>query len=600
MKKTIARNIAILSAIFVAVFSIMLITNYFQVKGSDMLQTDVIETLKQMNDENANNPELKEQIRRLDLLARKAYFISHERLMAGVYILLAMVVILIVALRLFYAEMKNIPDKEIDPIDDWAIKTSARKYVKWIGGGLIAAAFVFAFFTSPLLKSLTADTGKQGMLTETQIENFEYEELSEENTVIPKSDSEEIIHTAEVQESTSESDKEETVAEPVMEISGVTHNSFRGNNANGISSARNIPVSWNLASGENILWKNPIPRQGYNSPVINGNKIFISGADNEARELYCYELSSGKLLWTLKAQNIPGSPAQMPATNDDTGLAASTVTTNGTQVCAIFASGDLICADMDGKLLWAKNIGVPKVHYGYASSLLSYGNTLFIQYDDPGSQRVIALDMATGAERWSKARTERQPSWSSPVIVMVNNRPQLILIGNPGITSYNPGTGEQNWRVECMSGEPCTSAAFANGIVFAANEYATLIAINAEDGSVLWKENEFLPEIASPVATRDFVFIATTYGVVASFNAQTGEMIKYIETNADFNSSPIIVEGKVYLTCVEGKVFVFSANSDFNLINSFDTGEKTFATPAFTDKKIVIRTEKNLYCVEAK
>ena len=603
MKKIIARNIAIVSAIFAAVFSIMLITNFFQVRSSDTLQTGVIETLKQMNDENANNPDLKEQIRQLDLLARKAYFISHDRLMAGLYILLVMVIILIVSLRLFYAEVKNIPDKEIDPVDDWAIKTLARKYVKWIGGGLIAAAFIFAFLTSPLLKSFKINTGKQEMVADMQDfsvsdENELNTEHSHESILSSASDSEAITPSEEEKDSTSET--EEVEAAPVIEISRVTHNSFRGNNSNGISSARNVPVSWNPASGENILWKNPVPRQGYNSPVINGNKVFIAGADDEARELYCYELSSGKLLWTLAANHISGSPAQMPRTNSDTGLSASTVTTNGTQVCAIFASGDLICADMDGKLLWAKNLGVPQNHYGYASSLLSYGNTLFIQYDNSNGHKVIALDMATSAERWSKTRTEKQPSWSSPVMVNVNNSPQLILVGNPGITSYNPSNGEQNWRVECMSGEPCTSAAYANGIVFAANEHAKMVAINATDGSLLWSDNEFLPEIASPVATGDFVFIATTYGVVASFNAQTGELIKDMEMNTDFNSSPMIVEGKIYLTCTEGKVYIFSANGDFNLINSFDTGEKMFATPAFTDRKIVIRTEENLYCVEVK
>jgi outer membrane protein assembly factor BamB len=600
MKKTIARNIAILSAIFIAVFSIMLITNYFQVKDSDTLQIEVVETLKQMNDANADNPELKEQIRSLDLLARKAYFISHGRLMAGVYILLGMVVILIISLRIFYAEVKNIPDKEIDPIDDWAIKTSARRYVQLIGGGLIAAALIFAFLSSPWLKSFKTDAGKQAMLADIQGDNFGFEDFAEDTASdMQESDSGEITPSEEENSTQSGAEGAEEAA-PKIEISNVTHNSFRGNNSLGISNARNIPTSWDLATGKNILWKKPIPRQGFNSPVINGNRVFISGADNEARELYCYELSTGELLWSLAARNIPGSPARMPETQSDTGLAASSVTTNGQQVCAIFASGDLICADMDGKQLWAKNIGVPQNHYGYASSLLSYGNTLFIQYDNQSDRKVMALDMATGTERWSKTRTERNASWSSPIIANVNNTPQLILIGNPGVTAYNPSNGEQIWRVDCMSGEPAPGPAYANGIVFAATEYANMTAINAADGSVLWKDNEFLPEIASPVATRDFVLVATTYGVVATFNPQTGEMIKYMELDVDFNSSPIIVDGKIYLTCIDGKVFILTARSDFSLINSFATGEKTFATPAFTDRKIVIRSNNFIYCVEEK
>ena len=598
MKKTIARNMAIVSAIFVAVFSIMLITNYFQVRGSDVLQTGVIETLKELNDANADNPELKEQIRSLDLLARKAYFISHERLMSGVYILLGMVIILIVSLRIFYAEMKNIPDKEIDPIDEWAIKTSARKYVQLIGGGIIAAALIFAFLSSLWLKSFQTDSGKQVAIAEIPGENFDFDEFPDENMVLSESGSEEIQQPAEASDSPSEGNE----AAPANEISNVTHNGFRGNNSLGISSARNVPTSWDLASGRNILWKIPNPRQGNNSPVINGNRVFLSGADEEARELYCYELSTGNLLWKLEAKNIPGSPSQMPETAYGAGWASSSVATNGRQVCAIFATGDVICADMDGQQLWAKNLGVPENSYAYASSLLAFGNLLFIQYDNRNSPRVIALDMATGNERWSRPRPERLPSWTSPIIANVNNSPQLILIGNPGVTSYNPNTGEQNWRVECMSGEPAPSPAFANGIVFVATEYANMTAINAADGSILWRENEFLPEISSPVAVRDFVFLATTYGVVASFNAQTGKMIKYMELNGvpDFQASPIVVDGKIYLICDKGKVFIFSATGDFNLITSFDTGESSLATPAFTDKKIVIRTDNIIYCVEEK
>jgi len=507
-----------------------------------------------------------------------------------------MVIALVVSLRYYYAEVKNIPDKEIDPIDDWAIKTSARKYMQWIGGGLIVAALLLALLTSPWLKLLKADTVKQTTISEV-LQSAEYTENvapTGEDRTISESSIREVLT-----ENTTDSTPVETETIPAIEVSKVTHNSFRGNNSLGISLGRNIPTSWDLASGANILWEAPIRRQGFNSPVINGNKVFISGADAEARELYCYELSSGKLLWTLSASNIAGSPTEMPKTSNDTGLAASSVTTNGQQVCAIFASGDLICADMDGKRLWAKNIGVPQNNYGYASSLISYGNTLFIQYDNSNIQKVIAIDMATGAERWSKARTEKYSAWSSPAIITVNNNPQLILIGQPGVTSYNPGTGEQNWRVECItSGEPTASAAFVNGVIYVACEYATMTAINAADGAILWQNNEFLPEIASPVAFKDFVFIATTYGVVASFNAQTGKLIKDMELVSDFNSSPIVVDDKIYLACTEGKVFIFSATSDFNLINSFETGEKIFATPAFTDNKIVIRTENSIYCVQ--
>ena len=580
MKKTITRNIAIVSAIFIVVFSIMLITNYFQVVSSDTIQSEMLEKLKMENEETGDNPQLQEQIRELDLLARQAYFITLNKLKAGVVILLAMVAVFVMTVQFYFAKNRNIPNKNIAPVDDWLIKSKTRKYLTWTAGSLAVGGVIFAVLTSPYLKQNNHKKTTEIIETEEVVSGFSDTDLSQ---------------TTELTDSIPAT-PETVAAVDTLEISKVTHNGFRGNNSLGISYATKVPTSWNLASGKNILWKVKTPRKGFNSPVINGNKVFFSGADNEARELYCYELSSGKQLWKLTVKNIADSPAQMPKTTDDTGLAASTVATNGKQVCAIFATGDVVCADMEGKQLWAKNIGVPDNHYGYASSLLIFGNTLIIQYDNRNSPRVIALDVATGNLRWSKERPDKI-AWSSPIIATFDNKPQLILMGTPSITSYNPNTGEQNWRVECMSGEVGSSPASSNGIVYGANEYATLIAINAADGATLWKSDDFLPEVASPVATKDNVFVATSYGVMASYDAQTGELVKSMELNAEFYSSPVVVEGKIYLISVEGKVFVFTAKGDFNVISSFETGEKTFATPAFTDKKIVIKTEESVYCV---
>lgn len=602
MKKAILRNIAIVSAIFIVTFSIMLITNYFQVRGATPLQTEVVETLKELNDANADNPVLQEQIRQLDLLARKAYFVRYDHLMTGVYILLGMLAVFIICLRLYFAHDKHIPGKKIDPIDEWAMKSQARTYVAWVASGIVAIALVFAVLSSPYLK--TSKATDQGPATDMSARSqggeshpeAETPGFSPEVNAIPADEQQGEVATEET-----DSVHTETAEAPVEEavISKITHNAFRGNNSNGISSAKGVPTSWDLRNGTNIVWKHDIPRKGFNSPVINGNRVFFSGADEQARELYCYDLTTGEKRWSLAATNIPGSPAQMPQTTEDTGLAASSVATNGKQVCAIFATGDIICADMDGNQLWAKNLGLPDNHYGYASSLLIFGNVVIVQYDNQNSPKVMALDLATGSPRWSKSRTEKV-TWSSPIIAYINNAPQLILMGNPAITAYNPNNGEQLWRVECMSGEVGSSACSANGIVFGASEYAKLVAINAADGSVLWEGSDFLPEVASPVATKDNLYLATSYGVIASYDAQTGDLRKEHELNTEFYSSPIIAEGKVYIFSNDGKMHIFSANNDFNLLNSFETGERTFATPAFTDGKIIVRTENSIYCVANK
>lgn len=599
MNKDLYRNIAAVTAVFIITLSVMLITNYFQVRGITPLQTEVIETLKELNDTNADNPVLQEQIRQLDLLARRAYFIQEDHLKSGVYILLGMVLIFVLSLRFYFKGEMHIPDKEIDPIDEWMLKSKSRRYLTWGTLGLVAVALLFVFLSSPFLKPADKQEATEEALVTDSGEAAPIAAAEPEMTVEPQSE------VAPVSESTPDAPEAQATTEtpsvaeaPQPAASKVTSNAFRGNQANGISSAKGVPVKWDLAGGNNILWKKPIPRAGHNSPIINGNRVFFTGGDKEMRELFCYDLTSGEQLWSMQATNIPGSPSTPPSVTEDTGLASSSVATDGKHVCAIFATGDLLCADMSGKRVWAKNLGVPDNHYGFVSSLLIYGNTLYVQYDNNKDPQLFALDVATGNTRWVKKRTGKI-CWSSPIIAYVNQKPQLVLMGNPKMTAYDPTSGEQLWQVDCMGGEVCSCPASADGVIYGANEYAKLVAINGTDGQVLWESTEYLPEVSSPVATKSHLYLATSYGVLAAYDAKSGALVKEHELNEEFYSSPMIVEGKLYLFSNSGKLFVFSTDENFSLINSFETGERTLATPAFTDGKIVVRTEESIYCVAA-
>lgn len=603
MKKLIFRNIAILSAIFIVTLSIMLVTNYFQIKDVTPLQTEVVESLKQLNDSGVDVPGLQDQIRQLDLLARKAYFVRMDHLEAGLYILLGMFLVFILSLRYYFKDLKEIPTMEIDPVDDWLIKTNARRYVLGGASALAVVAVVFALLSMPGLKKTEgqeAETESELTAEATESASSSSDESSASVETNEVTEGETLAAAPEAETPAAPNEKEEAAPATVQApANNVSYQGFRGNNSNGYSTAKNVPTKWNLADGSNILWKQPVPKSGHNSPVIVGNNVFFSGADDQARELYCYDLNTGEKRWTVSASGIPGSPKTMPKTSHGTGLAASTVVADGGHVCAIFATGDMICADTNGKLLWSKNVGVPDNHYGYASSLLLFRDMVIVQYDNQANPRVFALDLATGAEKWSKSRPEKI-TWSSPIIATVNNQPQLVLMGNPAITAYNPMNGEQLWRVECLTGEVGSSPCSANGVVFGASEYSKLIAINGADGSVLWESTDYLPEVSSPVATKDNLYLATSYGVVAAFDAKTGELRKEHDLGVEFYSSPVIVGGKMYLFSNSGKMHIFSADNEFQLLDSFETGETTMSTPAFTDGKIVVRTESSIYCVAAK
>ena len=587
MKRNVYRNIALVTAIFALVLLVMMGVSWVQMRQVTPLQTEVMETLKQLNESNTENAELAEQIRQLDLLSRKAYFTQETHLKIGAWILCAMAVVIGLSLRMYFKDTKNLPEKELDPIDEWMIKCNARRYIGYGMFGVGCLVLVFAVFTSGTLRgwingmrntlaandSIAADTTSTALMSGTTVADTQK------------------VDSAVVAEA-----EEPTDTFPIPKL---TSNAFRGNNSSGHSSARNIPTSWNLKNGKNILWQKAIPKHGYNSPVVNGRNIFLTGADKKSRELYCFDLWTGELRWTVKADGISGSPSSMPNVTADTGLAASTVATNGKQVCAIFATGDVICADMDGKRLWAKNLGVPENHYGFASSLLMYGNELIIQYDNNSNAKLIALSTINGNQLWSKSRKDKI-AWSSPIIAKASGQQAVIVMGNPAITAYSVSNGSELWRVECMSGEVGSSPCASNGIIFGASEYATCIAINAATGEKIWEAGDCLPECSSPVATKDMLYVATSYGAVCAYDAKDGKVVKQHELSTPFYSSPVIADGKIWLFSNSGKCYIFSTGKDFKLITSFETGEKTFATPAFTDGMMVVRTDKSLYVVKKK
>ncbi|MCR5432773.1 MAG: PQQ-like beta-propeller repeat protein [Bacteroidaceae bacterium] len=616
------RNTAIVTAVFVLALASMLGVSYYQMQHVSPLESEVMETLKALNESNDENQKLQQQIRQLDLLSRKAYFVQEGQLKTGIYLLVGMVTVLVACLALYYKDTKNLPEKELDPIDEWMTKSHARKYLSWAAGAAALVGIAVFIFQSVGTKALTAQSDDvedksempqegteavQDSLQEIalaqadslkaaskreQSGNFSsYAEQKQarpkvkaDSTIIVKIDSAKVVETDTA-----------VVAEELPELK-IASKAFRGNNSSGTSSARGIATSWNLKSKKNILWQSTVPKHGYNSPVITGHNVFITGADEQARELYCFDVWTGELKWTVKADGISGSPSSMPKVNDDTGLAASTVATNGSEVAAIFATGDVICANMDGKRLWAKNIGLPDNHYGYASSLLMFGNILIIQYQNNSDARILALNTKNGNQIWSKA-TKDKIAWSSPIIAKLGGKSTLVVMGNPAIAAYNPGDGAELWRVDCMSGEVGSSPASADGLVFGASEYATCIAIDGATGETLWEASDYLPECSSLAATKDFVFCATSYGMVCAYDAKTGEVKKEHDLTTPFYSSPVVVDGKVYLFSNSGKVYIFKS-STFDLITSFETGEKTFATPAFTDGMMIVRTDESLYCVK--
>lgn len=621
------KRIAQIAGVFAFIISMLLIVNYAQYKRIDPVETELINSLVERLNENPEDNQLREQIRTVDLLARKAYFTSQWQVRTGGYLLLLCIAVLVIAMQIIKSKSLLevvVTDKE----DSFFEQKNARKWISISGIILVATALTFAFLTHNELSEEFSNAGLTGTdnnilgtieQTESYVEEvIVNEEIVEEPEVVEEKESvkveskpEEIkvkkvkskaklaqIETKEVVEEKAAPKVEKKLAEfPSEEEIFNNHPSFRGPGGNGISYRKNIPVSWDVESGQNILWKLEIPLHGYNSPIIWEDKIFLSGANSAKREVYCIDRNTGKILWTGEVKKIPGSPATSPKVTDDTGQAAPSLTTDGRRVYAIFANGDIIAFDMDGNQLWARNLGSAGNHYGHSSSLMLYQNVLIVQYDIKKSPRVLGLAVATGETLWETPRKVKV-SWASPIVVNTGEKTEVFLVAEPIVSSFDPITGEENWNVDCIFGEVGPSAGYADGVVFAVNEYAILVAIKiGETPEILWESDEYLSDVPSPVATSELLFMATSYGVVVCYNAKTGEIYWESEYDNGFYSSPMMVDGKIYLIDMQGIMHIFKVDKEFVLVGESELGETCMTSPAFTDGRIYIRGNKHLFCI---
>ena len=619
-KLKISRNIAVIAGIFCTGVAILLLLNFWQVSKSDPIESKALEALVQRLKQEPNNEELKEEIRNFDLLARKAYFNSEWQLKTGAYLILFGAVVLALALRVYYSAKSKIdePDEKLE--NEIASRILAQKGIIIVGAVVMVLAVVVSFASVNYLKeydseALVADTepgpdegievievGKSpaSVAEETNNESSPANEGSGNGEQTATAENPAGEQNDQPAENTSE---EKAKPKPASSSATLTVNSIKANSnslrgpfGQGVSYAKNIPTEWNGTDGTNVLWKSPVPKMGFNSPVIWGDKVFVAGADATSREVYCYDRNTGKLLWTGVANNIQGSPTAMPRVSSDTGLSAPTLTTDGKAVFAIFATGDIIAFDMTGKRLWARNLGVPNNHYGHSSSLITWAGKVYVQYDTNSGGRLLALNCENGETVWDKKR-EAKISWASPVLAEINGKYQVLLTADPIVAGYDSETGDEMWKVECMMGEVGPSVAFSDGLVFAANEYARLVAIDPKTSSVVWENDEYLPEASSPLAYNGLLIVCTSYGVIACYDAKTGEMYWEDDAGSTIYSSPVTDDGKLFIMDNDGVMRVYEMSKNLKKISENELGENSGPTPAFADGRIYIRGEKNLYCI---
>jgi len=611
----LAHRVVLISGIFCGVVALLLLLNFWHMKQNEPLESKTIEVLMERLAKEPANEELKEEIRSFDLLARKAYFTSRWQVRTGTWLLLVGGIVLAVSLKIYTDLRSRIEEPEKVTEELLRARANSQYWLLVAGGVILGLSLVSGILTNDYLK----DYKEMAVVTETEpkegdvevIEVFPAVQGGADTAVVEASETMESEQDQESVETEREASSEtgQAATQPATQVAAtqtigfsreafkLSQATFRGYMGQGVSYHKNIPVNWNGSTGENIKWKVAFSKPGYNTPVIWRDKLFISGGDKKSRIVACYNRHTGQLIWEKEVKDIPNSPASPPRVTDDTGLAAPTMAVDGKGVYAIFATGDVVAFALDGNLLWGRNLGVPNNHYGHSSSLMLWENKLVIQYDTNTRGRMLALDTNSGESIWDVDRPVHI-SWASPALIEVESKIQIVTTSDPFVMGHDLETGAEIWRVEAMMGEVGPSVAYDDGLVFATNEYARLVAVEPKAGTeYTWEDDEYLSEAASPVAHGGLLYLATSYGVLVCYDAKTGEKQWEKEFDEGFYSSPMIADGKLYIVDLAGITHIIKAGREGTVIAEPELGEGGYALPVFADGQIYLRGESNLYCI---
>jgi outer membrane protein assembly factor BamB len=411
---------------------------------------------------------------------------------------------------------------------------------------------------------------------------------------------------------------------------------WRGPNGQGISTETGFATEW--SAEKNIAWKSAVPGRGHSSPVVWGNRIFLTtavegailpgaaavrhvldgqdfvhpeslGADRSHRlEVLCFDLESGKLVWEKPVYE----GAVYDARHRKASFASPTSAVDGDRVFSYFGAEGVYCHDHEGRLLWQATVGkIATLGMGVGSSPLLHGELLVLQCDeDNGAQSFIAaLDRSTGKEVWRRPR-QVQVTWSTPVVVTAGGRAELVATGPEWIHGYEPATGKELWRVAGLHSNAIHTPLAGHGLVYASAGYPKkrVIALRpgpleagaAEDARVAWQYERGTGYVVSPILHRDLVYLVSDQGLMTSLEATSGKVVyegARLPKAARFTASPVAFEDRLLLVSEEGDAFLVRAGPQHEVLGTCSLGERVYASPALARGRILLRTESSLVCV---
>ena len=421
--------------------------------------------------------------------------------------------------------------------------------------------------------------------------------------------------------------------------------SFRGPGASGVSDGQKLPTAWDVAKGKNIAWKTPIPGLAHSSPIVWGDRVFVTTAvssrpdagfkrglygDGDASDdrsvqkwkVLCLNARTGAVQWDRIAyEGVPKEKRHIKST-----YASSTPATDGEVVVAFFGSQGLYAYDLEGRPLWTRDLGridagaydLPDYEWGTASSPILFRDLVIVQCDQQKGSFLTALDRKTGKTVWKTERDEL-PSWSTPAIYQGKARTELITNSPNFIRGYDPLTGKELWRLGRSSKITAPTPIFSGDLIvvasgrrpeapiFAVRAGAsgdiTLAAEQTQSRAVAWSKTQRGPYMPTPLFYRGTLYVLGNAGIFDAYEFQTGREIyrqRIPHQGSGFSASPVASDGKIYLSSEDGDIFVVSAGDNFAVLATNHMEDPLMATPAIANGMLIVRTQHVVYGIKGK
>ena len=388
---------------------------------------------------------------------------------------------------------------------------------------------------------------------------------------------------------------------------------FRGPTGQGHYDGKNLPIEWSTT--KNVVWKTPVPGHGWSSPIVLAGRVYVTtalpvqGANDVSLSALCLDAGTGKVVWQKEVFLQDGAKA--PEIHSKNSHASPTPITDGKLIFVHFGHQGTACLDLEGNIVWRSiEHRYDPVHGNGGTPILADGRLVF-SADGGNTQFVIALDKATGKTAWKTSRKStatRKFSFSTPLLIDVKGKKQIISPASDAVVAYDPADGKEIWRARYDGYSVIPRPVFGHGMIFISSGYdsPSVLAIRVDgkgdvtDSHVVWTTQKGAPHTPSMLLVRDELYMVSDRGLATCLDAKTGTVHWQERVHGNYSASPFFADGKVYLQSEDGVTTVLRAGKEFNVLATSKLGERTFASYAVADGAIYLRTETLLYRIQAK